>query len=159
MSASVGIKVNSPTVVHEVFDDEVVIINLETGVYYSVSGLAAEIWTRIDEATAADIIGELAAKYGMPAQDVEASVQPFLDQLGTEGLIVSDPGVSGTRTQPRGEETERAMPGARPFEAPVLRKYSDMQDLLLLDPIHEVDEVGWPVRPTPADEAVPKDRA
>ena len=30
------------------------------------------------------------------------------------------------------------------FEAPILQKYTDMQDLLLLDPIHEVDEAGWP---------------
>ena len=30
------------------------------------------------------------------------------------------------------------------FEAPILHKYTDMQDLLLLDPIHEVDEAGWP---------------
>jgi hypothetical protein len=25
-----------------------------------------------------------------------------------------------------------------------LNKYTDMQDLLLLDPIHEVDAAGWP---------------
>jgi hypothetical protein len=24
--------------------------------------------------------------------------------------------------------------------------YEDMQDLLLLDPIHDVDETGWPAR-------------
>jgi hypothetical protein len=30
------------------------------------------------------------------------------------------------------------------FVAPVLHKHTDMQDLLLLDPIHEVDETGWP---------------
>jgi hypothetical protein len=30
------------------------------------------------------------------------------------------------------------------FEAPVLQKYTDMQDLLLLDPIHDTDETGWP---------------
>jgi hypothetical protein len=29
---------------------------------------------------------------------------------------------------------------------PLLRKYTDMRDLLLLDPIHDVDEQGWPVR-------------
>ncbi len=28
-----------------------------------------------------------------------------------------------------------------------MNKYTDMQDLLLLDPIHEVDETkGWPTR-------------
>jgi hypothetical protein len=30
----------------------------------------------------------------------------------------------------------------------VLQKYTDMADLLLLDPIHEVDEQGWP-QPAP----------
>jgi hypothetical protein len=30
------------------------------------------------------------------------------------------------------------------FQPPTLRKYTDMQDLLLIDPIHEVDDLGWP---------------
>jgi hypothetical protein len=39
--------------------------------------------------------------------------------------------------------------GTAEFHAPVLQVYSDMQDLLLLDPIHEVDATGWPM-PAPA---------
>ena len=31
-----------------------------------------------------------------------------------------------------------------PFVAPELKRYADMQDLLLLDPVHDVDEKGWP---------------
>ena len=38
------------------------------------------------------------------------------------------------------------------FEAPSLEKYTDMQDLVLLDPVHEVDQTGWP-RQQPDDEA------
>ena len=30
------------------------------------------------------------------------------------------------------------------YQAPSLEKYSDLQDLLLIDPIHEADESGWP---------------
>ena len=30
------------------------------------------------------------------------------------------------------------------YAAPKLATYSDLQDLLLLDPIHDVDETGWP---------------
>ena len=30
------------------------------------------------------------------------------------------------------------------YTAPKLATYSDLQDLLLLDPIHDVDETGWP---------------
>jgi hypothetical protein len=29
---------------------------------------------------------------------------------------------------------------------PVLERYTDMQELLFLDPIHDVDESGWPHR-------------
>jgi hypothetical protein len=30
------------------------------------------------------------------------------------------------------------------FVTPCLQKYTDMEELLLIDPIHEIDEVGWP---------------
>ena len=33
------------------------------------------------------------------------------------------------------------------FEAPKLSKYTDMEQLLLLDPVHDVDETGWPNAP------------
>jgi hypothetical protein len=32
------------------------------------------------------------------------------------------------------------------WQAPELSIYEDMQDLLQLDPIHDVDETGWPAR-------------
>jgi hypothetical protein len=31
-----------------------------------------------------------------------------------------------------------------PFATPVLEKYTDMEAMLLVDPIHEVNEAGWP---------------
>jgi hypothetical protein len=34
--------------------------------------------------------------------------------------------------------------GRLSFTHPQLQKYTDMQELLLLDPIHEVEESGWP---------------
>jgi hypothetical protein len=37
--------------------------------------------------------------------------------------------------------------GEVPFEPPILERFDDMQELLLLDPVHEVsDEEGWPAR-------------
>jgi len=36
------------------------------------------------------------------------------------------------------------------YAPPVLETFSDMQDLLLLDPIHEVDDAGWPMAPRQA---------
>ena len=32
------------------------------------------------------------------------------------------------------------------FTEPVLEEFDDLKDLLLLDPVHDVAEAGWPVR-------------
>jgi len=46
---------------------------------------------------------------------------------------------------PRSDERElKHVSSNGEFRAPVLNVYADMKDLLLLDPIHDVDEVGWP---------------
>jgi hypothetical protein len=38
-----------------------------------------------------------------------------------------------------------------PYTKPVLNKYTDMQQLLLADPLHEVQEAGWPHTKPPGD--------
>jgi hypothetical protein len=32
------------------------------------------------------------------------------------------------------------------FTSPELDVYSDMQEILLLDPVHDVNKEGWPIR-------------
>jgi hypothetical protein len=36
----------------------------------------------------------------------------------------------------------------RGYDPPVLNRYDDLQKLALLDPIHDVEEAGWPNRKT-----------
>ncbi len=36
----------------------------------------------------------------------------------------------------------------RAYTVPALTRYDDLDDLLLLDPIHEVDDAGWPIART-----------
>jgi hypothetical protein len=48
---------------------------------------------------------------------------------------VSGPGQEPASPLPKGEID---------FEPPKFAKYNDMQNLLLSDPIHDVDETGWP---------------
>jgi len=149
MALSACFRVTGPKIVHEVFDDEVVIINLDTGTYYSVEGVAAEVWTRIDGETVQDIVDDLSSRYGTPEQGVAPSVMRFLNELQTEGLIVP----AETLSEPAGEgrtTPAQARPSNGQFQAPVLRKFDDMQELLLLDPIHDFDDAGWPIA-KPAD--------
>jgi hypothetical protein len=133
-------RINRPSVSSEVFDDEVVVINLKTGFYYSSARAGAAIWSALDDGfSVREIVDALSAVSGDSTVDVEGMVETFVSQLVEEGLIVQDKSDSGAigDTIRLGEDYV--------LEPPVLQKYTDMEELLLLDPIHDVDEAGWPV--------------
>jgi hypothetical protein len=134
-------KVNMPPVIHQLLDGEVIAVNLDTGSYYSFAGVAAEIWAALEEgATVHESVGELLRRYDASRAVVEQEVARFVVELEAEGLIVPVEGAIRERRMP----PTAAAATREPFEAPTLHKYTDMQELLVLDPIHEVDEAGWP---------------
>jgi hypothetical protein len=145
MGGSDFYKINSPGVVYESFDDEVVVINLESGNYYSFNLTGAKIWDLIIKGfNSHAIIKVLQSSYSDDQKTVESSVNAFLqDLLSNEILIHSDNPPPGVMENPNPEKTNEK---TQPFEPPLLQTYTDMQELLLLDPIHEVDETGWPSR-------------
>jgi hypothetical protein len=136
--------VNRPTIIHQTIDGEVIMINLVTGTYYSLLDTGAEIWEGLVRGVDVDgIVGSLRRRYDGDAVEIEAMTMDFVDQLAREALIVpaEDQAVSGDGASSPSDPSERA--GA--FREPTLGKYEDMQDLILLDPVHEVQEgEGWP---------------
>ena len=51
---------NTPTITSEAFADEVVIVNFESGSYYSVSGSGVEIWKAVERgSTSSEIVSVL----------------------------------------------------------------------------------------------------
>ncbi len=137
---------NAPKVIYETYDDEVVLINMESGNYYSLNRTAGRAWASIERRiTAQEIAQELRRDYACDGAQVEEEVLRFVNELLQEGLIVQD------EEEARAAAASAAAPAAQrlPFDPPVLQKFSDMADWLLLDPIHEVDENGWPHQPPP----------
>jgi hypothetical protein len=130
---------------HERLQDEVIIINLATGSYFSGSGTAADLWTLIAAgATFDDIVSALGAAYGTDAHSIRADLEACIAKLMDCAVITV------------AESTSAAVAGALPvlhrssWSPPVFDEYSDMWDLLQADPIHDVSETGWPhVSPRP----------
>jgi hypothetical protein len=137
-------RVNGSGVTHEVVDDEAVIINLETGSYYSLELVGAEIWSMLTaHLSLGAIVEHLARRYAGDRSEMELAVHGLVGELHRERLIVAaEDGIAAPPLSPGPAPAE----GLRPFRVPVLQKFTDMQELLLLDPIHEVDERGWPHR-------------
>ncbi len=126
---------------HERLQDEVIIISMETGAYYSGSGTAADVWTLISKGTSIEravaiLAGAYAGDETVIRKDVETCVSFLLDRKivhevgdATGGTVDVLGDVSGSWTTPAFDE------------------YTDMWDLIQLDPIHDVDEAGWPFGP------------
>src|SRR5580698_5866942 len=81
-------RVNAPSVIYEKFDDELVAINLDTGVYHSLTAAAADAFELLtEEATQKEVAAALATKYAAGGDAVESALCPFFEQLLKEGLI------------------------------------------------------------------------
>ena len=144
-----GFRVNSPNVIHETIEGEVVLIDLKTGTYYSLRDTGAAVWQAIEQGAGEEgIAAELGSRYEASESEIRDAVRRLLTELEGEGLIRADEGEAGPAATPASDTGAARLP----FAAPVLEKHTDMQDLILLDPVHEVGAEGWP-HPAPPDEA------
>ena len=133
--------VDAENIMHETIDGEVVIVNLETGTYYAFDGADAGefIWDRLSNAGASveQLVDAACARYLGPPEDISAGVTRFFNALQKEQMLVA---VDGDATaQPMSEQAPSVE-----FQLPKLNIYTDMEALLLADPIHEVESDGWP---------------
>ena len=140
-------RVNSPRVIFENIDGELILVHMEKGAYYTTDEVGAAVWDLVESrCTLAEIVETLLAQFDAGHDEIENATLAFLHKLEEEDLIASDD-PAGDRTPPR-----RPLPIAkRPFHAPDLLAYQDMQDMLALDPIHDVEATGWPM-PRPDDD-------
>lgn len=143
MSQTEAFAINRTAILYEQYGDEVVAINNSNGHYYSLSGISADIWALLERgATLQAVVEHVELRYSGQHGEIQALVSGFVDELLKEGLIMV------TDAATLAEEVRLPVPQEQlPLETPRLEVYSDMQDLLLLDPIHEVDETGWPNKP------------
>ena len=143
MSLPVYLRVNHPHIIHEIIHGEAILVNLETGSYYSADQVGAVIWDGIENGmSVAQIVDAVTHAYAGDVADKQARVEAFLEQLQKERLVLAAETL----------ETNLSLAcltlptNIPPFVAPELKKYTEMEDLLLLDPIHDVDNAGWPHR-------------
>jgi hypothetical protein len=138
-------RINSPGVVSDLIEGEIIGINLDTGDYYSLPGVASQIWTLVrHRMPVTRILERILARYEGDAATIRGEVLGFLDRLADEGLIVPDATSAASDETPMPEEPA----GRQSFVSPTIERYSDMREFLLVDPIHEVDVTQWPeIRP------------
>jgi len=135
-------RVNSPAVVAEIIDGEAVIMNLKSGNYFSTESIGSVVWQWIEDGlTYGQMLDCLNTRFTADPEQVDKALAPFLSDLMTHELVREEAVEEGAVAAAPSPGSLDKLPG---FSAPVLNVYADMKDLLLIDPIHDVSEVGWP---------------
>ncbi|MEJ0001897.1 MAG: PqqD family protein [bacterium] len=122
----------------ETLDGETIIIDLQNGTYYSMNETGSLVWEYLKAGhSLGQITQALAARYDASIETIEKSVTDLIASLQADNLISESP-TAPALLVPETQAEKKS------FIVPGITKYSDMQEMLLADPIHDVDIAGWP---------------
>lgn len=151
MNADVQLGHNEASVIFERFGEEVVAIHLGTGRYYSLPGVAGDAFLLLAQPhTVSQLAKKLAAKYDAPAEIIANDLNGFLNQMKDESLIAEERQARARSIEPPVQPAEPRLP----YMPPVIHAHRDLENLFLVDPIHETGEAGWP-QPKKAEAPAP----
>lgn len=121
----------------DITDGIAIVINSETGIYYGANTLGTAVLDQFLKGASDESVAAALKKLpGCPA-DVDAKLAAFAKALVEKELVI--PGAASATT----EATITADAVKDGWEMAV-NEFSDAQELLLADPIHEVkEETGW----------------
>lgn len=144
MAATAIYQLKTEGISSEDFGGELVAVNFTNGKYYGLSGAAPLIWRLLNQPRSIDdLTNEVCRRTGADRLQVDAGIAAFLQRLQDEDLVSVVTGTGSSGPVP----IEPGPADRRWSEVPELTVYSDLQELILLDPVHDADpDHGWPVR-------------
>ncbi len=143
MQSSQRYSIFDNNIINDIFGEEVVLVNLESGVYYSLRSSATQIWKRIiNQYSIEEIVNDLKVIYQADQKELSIEVQQFIQSL-LEKKIIKASDFDNKINVESSPEIEKVA-----FSSPLIETFSDMQEILLLDPVHDVDKAGWPISNT-----------
>ena len=116
--------ISAPEIVWDVANGEVVLINLKSGEYFSMNKCASDIW--VEGLTHANVCSL--------ESESEQMMERFIAQLIQFGLLSIE-----------SSNQHKIKSILRITGKPEIIRYTDLSEMLRLDPIHDVNEqIGWP---------------
>lgn len=128
---------NDAKMFSDIADGIAIVINSETGIYYGMNGFGSEVFSSLlDGSSTEDIAAAIKALPGAP-DDCEDRLKKFVNDLLRFEVLLEGDTVSGSVALDGNiaQQDDFAL---------TVQEFSDAQELLLADPIHEVkEETGW----------------
>jgi hypothetical protein len=118
-------QVRDNSVTSEIFDKEMVVLDLASGFYFSLNVTASELWPFI-----------ISRSPLTSFQNKVSGLEAFVSLLIKYNLIVACQASS---------EATPSINISNPSTEPYMDVFDDLSDLFMADPIHDVDiDKGWP---------------
>ncbi|MFV1980097.1 MAG: PqqD family protein [Rhodothermia bacterium] len=115
----------------EDFDDEIVIIHHESGVFYSLRGRAMALWRACLQGVDSESIEHRLAETD---EDEATIIRAMISEFTTKGIL----------GQTDSNDNLHEIADWSNLDPAQFERNEDFDDLIKLDPIHDVDERGWP---------------
>lgn len=141
-------RLNTNGLSSEDFGGEMVAVNFETGQYYGINGAAVAVWALLHKPISrTDAINRITEIFTLVPEHVADDVNSFFEELIKQDLLLSgDIDDLDVQQDHTGSDTLTALAGTA-YAPPSIEIYSDLQELIMLDPVHDADpERGWPLR-------------
>jgi hypothetical protein len=127
---------NEAKMFSDIADGIAIVINSETGIYYGMNNFGTAVFENLLQGASTEDIMAAAKKLPDAPDDLEQRLLDFVEQLKSFEILMEGEGNGSAGL-------DAAALGDDGF-ALLVQEYSDAQELLLADPIHEVKtETGW----------------
>jgi hypothetical protein len=139
MSTANAYRFNRDSFAFECFDEEVVVLDLVEGIYYAFGGAAVVAWPYIIARHPEPVIASTLAKsYGVKLDELTRDLTEFVERLVSEKILLTAP-------EDISELDRSQLNAVGEYQGFIFERHAEMEDLLTLDPIHDVDpKKGWP---------------
>lgn len=131
-------KLNTEKMFYDIADGQAIVINFVTGMYYGTSALGSMVLDALMQGKAPkQIIASIQKNEGCVV-DIDQRVEQFIAGLMEKEVLLID-------DQPYSEEELDAFVVVDGDYSLELNEFAEVQDLLLADPVHDVEaDMGWP---------------
>ena len=87
-STGTGIATVAEHVLYEQLGDQVVLLDLKLGEYFTLNGVASRMWSLLlERPSLAEVLGSLGAEYEVPADQLKQDLASFVQELESHGWL------------------------------------------------------------------------
>lgn len=132
-------QVNLDSVSMERLEGETIIISFTTGEFYSTQGSGADVLTLLNQGLSSRSMVQILAAHYSNFEFEHSGLEDFILSLFTIGIIVEAKNFIDSDDFKLPNDFNRSL-----WFKPELQIHNEINGLLLVDPIHETNDEGWP---------------